>query len=159
MKEQELERIRNWAESYCRDHGLFLVNIGWENQVITVSADSMSNITIEECAQLSRFLHAHLDVETNLLALYSLEVASPGMTNPLMIPAQYQKRLNKDLDIVTVNGEEWSGRLTRADEEGIEIEVIKQAIKKTKEPEEKISYQLKYYQIKKATIPIKFNKQ
>ena len=46
---------------YVEQHNLFLVDIVVHGKNITVSADSMDNITIQECAKLAKALIARLE--------------------------------------------------------------------------------------------------
>lgn len=154
----ELEKIRVWAEEYCREHGLFLVDITSHAKNITVSADSMTNITIEECAKLARFLIARLEEETEILNHYTFDVSSPGMSNSFKLPIQYQKRIDKSMNVVTREGKEFEGVIKSVDDENVVFEQLIPANKKTKEEEKKIVHTLNYNQILKATIPFKFKK-
>ncbi len=155
---RELEKIREWAEEYCREHNLFLVDIAAHAKNITVSADSMTNITIEECAKLARFLIARLEEETEILNHYTFDVSSPGMSNSFKLPIQYQKRIDKSMNVVTKEGLEFEGYIKEVDDAKVIFEQIIPANKKTKEEEKKIAHTLTYNQILKATIPFKFKK-
>jgi ribosome maturation factor RimP len=49
------------------------------------------NMTVEDCAEVSRVLSALLDVEDPIQGSYSLEVSSPGIDRPLTRPADYTR--------------------------------------------------------------------
>jgi len=49
------------------------------------------NMTVEDCAEVSRVLSALLDVEDPIQGSYSLEVSSPGIDRPLTRPEDYTR--------------------------------------------------------------------
>jgi ribosome maturation factor RimP len=100
-----------------------------------VYADGKSNITIDECAQLSRHIHHFLEENNLLTDNLSLDVSSPGMDEPLKVAQQFQKQLNKNVDVVLKNGLKITGELLAADDTKIVVkEIIK--IKKIETVEE-----------------------
>ncbi len=119
-----------------KDKPLFLVDIKvLSNGKIEVYADSPSNITIDECVQISRHIHQHLEVNNLMTDNLSLDVSSPGIDEPLKVPQQFQKQLNKQVDVVLKNGLKFTGELIAVDENEIKIkEIIK--IKKSETIEE-----------------------
>jgi ribosome maturation factor RimP len=48
-------------------------------------------MTVEDCAIISRDLSALLDVEDPIREAYSLEISSPGLDRPLMRPEDYDR--------------------------------------------------------------------
>jgi hypothetical protein len=81
------------------------------------------------------------------------------MSNSLKLPIQYQKRMDKNLKITKTDGVDIEGKIVHVDDEGVEVEVTIPMNKKLKQPERIEKYSLKYNEIKKALIPIKFNKK
>lgn len=130
------EVIQKEIESYFADKSLFLVDIKvLTNGKIEVYADGLKNITIDECAQLSRHIHHYLEENSLLTDNLSLDVSSPGMDEPLKVDQQFQKQLNKNVDVVLKNGIKVTGELSSANETQITVkEVIK--IKKVETIEE-----------------------
>ncbi len=128
--------IENEITAYFTGKDLFLVDIKvLSNGKIEIFADSPSNITIDECVQISRYIHQHLEVNNLMTDNLSLDVSSPGIDEPLKVPQQFQKQLNKQVDVVLKNGLKFTGELLSADELEIKIkEVIK--IKKSETIEE-----------------------
>ena len=130
------EIIAKEVENYLSDKALFLVDIRvLPTGKIEVYADGKTNITIDECAQLSRHIHNFLEEKGLMTDNLSLDVSSPGMDEPLKVAQQFQKQLNKNVDVVLKNGLKITGELLTADENQIVIkEVIK--IKKAETIEE-----------------------
>ena len=130
------EIIEKEINSYFENSNLFLVEVKvLTNGKIEIFADGKTNITIDECAQISKHIHHFLE-ENNLMSdNLSLDVSSPGMDEPLKVPQQFQKQLNKKVDVVLKNGLKITGELISADENGIVIKEII-IIKKTETIEE-----------------------
>lgn len=128
--------IQQEIDSYFADKALFLVDIKvLTNGKIEVYADGITNITIDECAKLSRHIHHFLEEKGLLTDNISLDVSSPGMDEPLKVEQQFQKQLNKNVDVVLKNGLKITGELLAANETQIVVkEVIK--IKKVETTEE-----------------------
>jgi len=86
---------------------LFLVEIlVGANYKIQVFLDGMPSVTIKQCTQLSRFVESFLDEEPSVPEKYTLEVSSPGMTNPLKVPQQFVKRIGSTLKITLNDGQQ-----------------------------------------------------
>ena len=78
---------------------------------------------------------------------YVLEVSSPGVGQPLKLKRQYHKNVGRHLDVLTLEGKEYKGKL---------IDVLPNAIilKFKKKPEDSIV--IEFDNIKTAKISISF---
>ncbi len=92
MSQELAGSIEQWSEEACEAHGVELVDVEMLTAgrwILRVYAQRPGNpapgkgITIEECAQVSRFLEAMLDAEERMPENYMLEVSSPGIERPL----------------------------------------------------------------------------
>jgi ribosome maturation factor RimP len=83
------------------------VKVSRTNDVI-VSVDDFEGLSIEECKRISRVIEAHFDREVED---YSLELGSPGLSNPFKVVEQYIKYLNKEVECITIDGEKTTGTL------------------------------------------------
>ena len=100
---------------------------------IEVYVDSDTGIHIDDCAAISRFLEGHLDGSGIVPDNYILEVSSPGMSNPLMLPRQYKKRIGRILEVVKTDGTLIEARLEEADDEKIKLrEVLPEKVRANK---------------------------
>ena len=59
-------------------------------QVMAERKDGV-NMTLEDCAVISRELSSVLDVEDPLTEKYCLEISSPGIDRPLVHPSDYER--------------------------------------------------------------------
>lgn len=130
------EIIEKEVKAYFENTNLFLVDIKvLSNGKIEIFADGANNITIDECAQISRHIHHFLEENNLMTDNLSLDVSSPGMDEPLKVAQQFQKQLNKQVDVVLRNGMKITGELLTANDKNILVkEIIK--IKKTETTEE-----------------------
>ncbi len=83
---------------------------------------------------------------------YTLEISSPGIDIPLVMTRQYLKNIGRLLEVETTNEAEKPviGRLTKADDQQIQLEITD---KKKKTTTEQI---FSYQQIKQSTVQIEF---
>ena len=88
------------------------VTVGLGN-AISVVIDSDEGLSIDKCIEMSRHIEHQFDREVED---FSLEVSSPGLTQPFKVLRQYQKYLGKEIEIVTGKGDKWTGILQSADE-------------------------------------------
>jgi ribosome maturation factor RimP len=101
------------------------ITVGSGNE-IAVSVDSDSGISIDKCVGISRHIEQSLDRETED---FSLEVSSPGLTQPLKVFRQYFKNIGKRIEVVTKDSELQEGLLKSVNSKGFELEI--EAYKKT----------------------------
>lgn len=117
------EIIAKEVTAYFQNTHLFLVDVKvLTNGKIEIFADgNTSNISIDECVQISRHIYHFLEENNLMNDNISLDVSSPGIDEPFKMPQQYQKQLNKPVDVVLKNGMKISGDLLAANENEIKI--------------------------------------
>lgn len=114
------ERLHKVIESYLEENSLFLVEVterGGDNLIVTI--DSINSVTLEQCGAINQIVREWLDEES---LDYIITVTSAGLTTPFKIFEQYQKYLNREVEVVTKGGEKFSALLVDATEEEIEVE-------------------------------------
>lgn len=105
---------------------LFLVDLKIDpNNKIIVTLDGDSGISLQDCIDVSRAIEHNLDREE---VDFALEVASAGVSSPLLLPRQYKKNVGRKLKVVTTNDAVIEADLTAASEQDITLEW------KTREP-------------------------
>jgi ribosome maturation factor RimP len=126
------EKIVATLEEYFSGTPFFVVEVQvTPTQKITVYADGESNITIEKCAEISRFLEHYLESNGLVGEKYLLEVSSPGMDEPLRVPQQFAKTIGREVEVLLKTGIKEIGILQSFNETGITIEIPE--LKKKKE--------------------------
>ncbi len=98
---------------------LFLIDFTVSpSQHIKVVIDGDEGVTLEDCMKVSRAIEHNLDREATD---FSLEVTSPGATEPLEMPRQYTKNVGRKLEVKT-SETTITGALVSASAEGIKLE-------------------------------------
>jgi Uncharacterized protein conserved in bacteria len=89
---------------------------------IVVEIDNDESVSIDDCAQLSRYLEENLDREKED---FELEVGSAGITSPFKILRQYTKNIGNEVEVLLKSGTKTSGVLKAATENEIVITIEK----------------------------------
>lgn len=99
---------------------MFIVDISvGPGNAISVVIDSDPGLSIDKCIEMSRHIEHQFDREVED---FSLEVSSPGLTQPFKVLRQYLKNLGKEVEIVTAKGDKVVGALKSADEKSFFVE-------------------------------------
>jgi ribosome maturation factor RimP len=116
----EKQTIREIVEDYLGGTEIFLVGIKVSNaNKIIVLADTKNGITIDECASLHHHIESKLDREAED---FELEVSSPGLDSPFLVPEQYHKNEGKRVEVVGTDGLKFAGILKNVNTGGFELE-------------------------------------
>lgn len=155
------DKISDLLRPKLEEEGLFLVEVKvLQNKRVQIFVDGVENVSINQCANISRYIEAFLDQGEIVPLDYQLEVSSPGMSNPLRVPQQYKKRIGRNIELTLNSGIKEIVTLKEADEEQIVVEKVL-PIKNTKKKNETdmqipIPQSIKYKDIKSAVLEIKF---
>ncbi len=115
---------------YFQGSDKFLVNVKITSQnKVMVFLDSDSEVTISDCAKLSKHIEKLFDRNEED---YELEVSSAGVGKPLMVLRQYLKNIGRDIVVKTVDDKKIKGKLLNAESKGVEIEIGNQKTDKEK---------------------------
>jgi ribosome maturation factor RimP len=135
------------------DYFLVDVKITSDNQ-ISIEIDAEKGVDLNFCAELSRFIEAQLDRETED---FSLEVGSSGITQPFKVLRQYLKNVGKEVEVLQKDGKKVSGILLAADGNGFTVQTEKQVkpegAKRKITVKEDITY--KYEDVKSTVYKLK----
>lgn len=149
-KEQQLTNII--TEHLDADY--FLVDVILKNQKpkakLTVLIDGDQGVSIDKCAQLSRWLGKQIEEQNIIQNAYTLEVSSPGVDTPLKSYRQYVKNVGRKVKVFLDNQNTQVGVLEKVEESFIVI----QPEKKGKTILEKI--EIPFEQIQKTKVMISF---
>lgn len=117
------ELLRQTVEDAIAGTPLFLVDlsVSADNSVV-VEVDSAEGVDIDQCAALTRAIEARFDRDVED---YELEVGSAGLTSPFKVKAQYDKNLGNEVEVLTRQGEKFTGVLTAADADTFTVEVMR----------------------------------
>lgn len=145
-----------YIEKELEGTGYFLTDLRvTPTNEITVEVDSMDNVDIDFCIGLSRKIEAAFSRDDED---YELEVGSAGLTSPLKVPAQYQKHIGDEVEVVETGGKKRRGILTEADGECFSIEITEKVKHEgTKRPVmETRTVRYAYPEVKSVTYVLEF---
>jgi len=149
--------IREKLEELIEETSKFIVDVQVSpaNDIYIELDDEDKFIDVQDCIAVSKGLENQLDREAND---FSLQVSSPGLSNPFKVKKQYFKNIGRELKVLKTDGIVVKGMLEKADEERITLtQKVKERIegRKAKQwvtKEESLTYD----EIKETTIIISF---
>ena len=122
---------------------------------VTVILDGDESLTLQDCLDASRAIEFNLDREAHD---FSLQVMSPGLSEPLKFPRQYKKNMGREVDILLNNDEKVAGEIAAVDDEKVTLTLRYRRPKLVGKGKEDVveDKEILYSDIKKALIVIKF---
>ena len=99
---------------------------GHHHATLRVYIDSPKGVVVDDCARVSRQLSALLDVEDPGLSGYTLEVSSPGLDRPLVVPAHFRRFAGETIKVKLARPlagrRKITGRLAQAADDHVVVE-------------------------------------
>ncbi len=105
MQEHYLADIINPVVEELGFDTVRILTIGDSNptlQVMVEHQDSQKEMTVDDCAAVSRAISAALDEKDPIENRYTLEVSSPGLDRPLTKPAHFKRYIGYAVKVETV---------------------------------------------------------
>jgi ribosome maturation factor RimP len=112
--------VLQMTEEYLKDSPLFLIDVLVKpGNRILVFIDGDKEVTISDCARVSRYIESnlHRDEED-----FELRISSAGIDHPYKFLRQYVKNQGRPVQVVLHDGTLISGILRTANEQFIEIQ-------------------------------------
>ncbi|MBN1880617.1 MAG: ribosome maturation factor RimP [Deltaproteobacteria bacterium] len=123
MRENRTDPLKEvlWllGEKACEVHGCRLVEIELHRSqgrwLVRFYIDKDTNITVDECAEVSQTLDRYLEARDPIDTPYTLEVSSPGIDRPLRKEEDFKEYVGKNIRVSVfspIDGRKnFSGRL------------------------------------------------
>jgi ribosome maturation factor RimP len=95
-----------------------------DSLIIRVYVDTVDRITLSQCEKISRALSDRLDMYDIISGNYRLEVSSPGVNRPLRSYADFNRNLNREVEVTYQDerGEQqMDGKIVQVAEDGVHI--------------------------------------
>ena len=146
---------RSLEEALLKKPSLFLIDLKISDSFkITVTLDGDSGVNLQDCIDISRSIENNLDREE---CDFSLEVASAGVSSPLINSRQFKKNIGRSLQVETQTTT-IEAKLTEANDDFIVLEWEAREPKKIGKGKETVKKRLEipYSEIKKAIVIIIF---
>jgi ribosome maturation factor RimP len=116
-----VEHITELVTKHIQGTDIFLVDVLVKpGNVIRVHVDTPDGIAIDECVKISRFLNESLDRDVED---YSLEVSSPGLGGSFKVKQQYEKNVDRQIEVLYTDGIKEHGILAAVGDKGIVLRV------------------------------------
>ncbi len=150
------ETVTRLIEDKIAGSDMFIVDVTVRpGNVIDVTLDGDSGVTIEACTDVHRHLLHEMDREVED---YSLEVSSPDLTKPLKVVRQYIKNVGRDLAVKKPDKTKIEGELIGATETGITLKTSQKEEVPGKKGKKLVEREinLEYAEIAEAKIMIRF---
>lgn len=140
--------IRQWPDVFFVDAKMTPGN------KIIVLLDADNGMNIEKCAVVNRALYKFIEEQGFFPdGNFSIEVSSPGIDRPLVLPRQFQKNIGRSVEIQKNDDTLESGKLIAADAEKITIEKEE---KQKKKIIEKTEINIPFTDIKHVKVLVTF---
>lgn len=145
------DKIETLATDFLEDTDKFIMNIDVKpGNIIIVTIDGDTLVTIDDCIRLSRSIEGKLDRDEED---FELRVRSYGAESPLLQPRQYKKHIGRELKFTLKDETSMQGKLMDVQDEQIEILEKKSGKKKQAEHSQKT---LLFSEIEDARIILSF---
>ena len=150
------ENITRLIEEKIAGSDMFIVEVDVRpGNLVDVTMDADSGITIEACTEIHRHILKNIDRE---LIDYGLDVSSPDLSKPLKVKRQYVKNIGRSLNVKTLDNAKTEGLLTNVSDHGVAL------LTKNKEEVEgkkgkkwvERSIEIPFDQMKEAKVVISF---
>lgn len=134
----KIEDLSKSIEQYLQETDMYIVDIKVKaGNTITVLIDRDTDINIDNCIALTRFIESRYDREVED---YHLTVSSPGVGQPLKLLRQYIKVIGKEVEVQFADKSTIKGTLMAADNEKITLKLVTKVKKEITEQLREIPY-------------------
>jgi len=129
MNDAEIEaRVADIARPLAVAEGLELLEVrfvreGYSGALRLTIERSGGPTSVADCEMLSRALDGALDAHDFIAGRYTLEVSSAGLTRPLRTLPDFARNVGNLVRVVLRQGEDLTGTLREAGEEGLLVEL------------------------------------
>lgn len=114
------EHIKDIAQPILEAKNLFLVDLKIsKDNVIELFIDSLTGVNIQTCITISREIEEHLDRDAED---FELTVSSAGIGYPFKVEEQFQKNLDKLVEVKRKDNTKITGILKAFDPQSVTVE-------------------------------------
>ncbi len=122
------------------------------HRIVTCIVDGDSSLNLDQVTSVSRLISELLDVAPFMGETpFTLEVTSPGVDRPLVLPRHFSKNHDRLLKVIRADGSEVLGRIASNTDESVTLTVVTK-----KESREEV---IQLADIKRALVEIEFSRK
>lgn len=145
------EQIEKLAADFLEETDKFVMDIKvTPGNLIIITIDGDTLVTIDDCIQLSRSIESNLDRDKED---FELRVTSYGADSALINPRQYSKHTGRALSIIKTDDTNLTGKLLEVTEKDI---LIAKSSTKKKNDDDHTEIRILFDEIKEAKIILSF---
>jgi len=89
------------------------------NNKISLLIDRLSGLKVDDCVKFSRAIEFGLDREKED---FELEVSSPGLGSPFKVRQQYEKNIDRDVEVILKDGTTLKGKLAEVNDSDFSLD-------------------------------------
>ncbi len=139
--------------TYLKGTDKFLVEVKVKPvNIIYVFIDSDTQVTIDDCVDLSKHIESQYDRD---MEDFELNVSSAGLDQPFKLLRQYLKHIDKTVDVKLKDGKKIRGILVECNENNLIIQPLKTKKNRKKEGPDRLTISMA--DIKETKAVISFN--
>lgn len=152
MSTTQSDRLRELLEPVATSCGVDLedlsVSPAGKRRVLRVVVDADGGVDLDAVAAVSRAVSEALDASDVMGKMaYVLEVTTPGVDRPLTAERHWRRNAGRLVEAVLHEGGKVTGRIVRADAEGVDLDV------------DGTERRIAYPDIAKAAVQVEFNRK
>ena len=152
MGHELISRLRDLLVEPVESHGADLEDVALvghrDRPVVKVTADSDGGLSLDQSADINRSVSQALD-ESDVMGnrSYIVEVTSPGVSRPLVLPRHWQRNVGRLVRIVFFAGNPVVGRIASADDVAAVVDI------------EGVEKSFSYSEIKRAVVQVELKQR
>ena len=121
-------KIATIVERFLGGSDKFLVEVSVSRgNVVDVFVEGDDGISINECAEISRYIESNFDRDRED---FELRVSSPGIDKPFKLRRQYGRYIGREIQLVMNDGQKVQGKLLEYSDDKVVLDVLTDKKKK-----------------------------
>ena len=122
MREQLVDELTGPLLAKGLDLEVVEVTPAGRRRVLRIAVDKDGGVTLDEIADATKQISALLDTSDTMGEQpYTLEVTSPGIDRPLMLPRHWRRNAGRLVRVKLRDGDPLTGRITSHDDKQVEL--------------------------------------
>ncbi len=151
MQFKSIEEIKNFLKKYADELNIEIVDVEYESKAsaLTVFIETENGVDLDTCEKFHNAILEPIDeLDPSLGQPYTLNVSSPGLDRPFKSERDFERNLNKDVEVklyAPIKGKKFlEGKLLTYDENSVTLKIGGEELKINKNKIAKINKAIKF---------------